>query len=69
MSIKTTQTLTRKQALDILIHNINFDKYIYKLLDNKLSNTALEDILEKMDEDNDNPFTNYIVTDYIEEDD
>ena len=61
MSIKTTETLTREQALDKLIHSVNFDKYIYQLLNTFLSNNALEEILEKIDEDNDNPFTNYIV--------
>ncbi len=61
MSVKTTETLTREQALDKLIHSVNFDKYIYKLLNTFLSNNALEEILEKIDEDNDNPFTNYIV--------
>lgn len=61
MSIKTTETLTRKQALDQLVNSVNFNKYIYKVLDSFLSNTALEEILEKIDEDNNNPFTNYIV--------
>ena len=61
MSIKTTETLTREQALDKLIHSVNFDKYIYQLLNTFLSNNALEEILEKIDKDNDNPFTNYIV--------
>ena len=61
MSIKTTETLTRKRALDKLIHSANFDKYIYQLLNTFLSNNALEEILEKIDKNNDNPFTNYIV--------
>lgn len=61
MSIKTTETLTREQALDKLIHSVNFDKYIYQLLNTFLSNNALEEILEKIDKDNDNLFTNYIV--------
>ena len=40
MSVKTTETLTREQALDKLIHSVNFDKYIYKLLNTFLSNNG-----------------------------
>ena len=67
MSIKTTQTLTRKQALYQLVNNISTNNYLYNLLQTFLSNKTLEDILEEIDENNGNPFTNYIVTDDTDE--
>lgn len=61
MSVKTTETLTRKQAIDkiVKIQLESFKKLIILSVCN-LTNKELEDKLEEYEESG---FTNYIVVD------
>lgn len=61
MSIKSTVTLTRDQAVQRLVDNFRNDQFIYVLLE-LWPDEALENALEKLDESRGDIFTNYLIT-------
>lgn len=59
MSIKTTETLTRKQAIDVIIKKeLEIAEKQMRNMMAFLTNESLEDMLEEHEE---SEFTNYIV--------